>query len=82
MKQALKDLDIDEKRYRPGSVHAAISRAINELILPEDYPVTQSRDEVVLRIYEKYQELLLEWEKFSKQVGIVTPTPKQGEGLN
>lgn len=31
---------------------------------------------------EKYQELLLEWEKFSKQVGIVTPTPKSGEGLN
>ncbi|RIW18280.1 arylsulfatase [Algoriphagus lacus] len=31
---------------------------------------------------EKFQELLLEWEKFSKQVGIVTPTPKAGEGLN
>lgn len=30
---------------------------------------------------EKYQELLLEWDKFSKQVGIVTPTPKQGEGI-
>jgi hypothetical protein len=31
---------------------------------------------------EKYQELLQEWEKFSKQVGIITPTPKQGEGLH
>lgn len=31
---------------------------------------------------EKYQELLLEWEKFSKEVGVVTPTPKEGEGLN
>jgi arylsulfatase A-like enzyme len=31
---------------------------------------------------EKYQELLQEWEKFSKQVGVVSPTPKQGEGLN
>jgi len=31
---------------------------------------------------EKYRELLQEWEKFSKQVGIVTPTPKKGEGLN
>jgi arylsulfatase len=30
---------------------------------------------------EKYQELLLEWDKFSKQVGIVSPTPKQGEGI-
>ncbi|MCS4435234.1 arylsulfatase [Aquiflexum gelatinilyticum] len=31
---------------------------------------------------EKYQELLLEWEKYSKKVGVVTPTPKEGEGLN
>jgi arylsulfatase len=30
---------------------------------------------------EKYQELLLEWDKFSKQVGVVSPTPKQGEGI-
>ncbi|WP_194973296.1 arylsulfatase [Aquiflexum lacus] len=30
---------------------------------------------------EKYQELLLEWEKFSQQVGIRTPTPKSGENL-
>jgi arylsulfatase A-like enzyme len=31
---------------------------------------------------EKYKELLREWEKFSKQVGVVIPTPKQGERLN
>ncbi|MCH6202050.1 arylsulfatase [Aquiflexum sp. LQ15W] len=30
---------------------------------------------------EKYQELLLEWDKFCKQVGIVSPSPKQGEGI-
>lgn len=30
---------------------------------------------------EKYQELLLEWDRFFKQVGIVSPTPKQGEGI-
>jgi DNA helicase-2/ATP-dependent DNA helicase PcrA len=59
VKQALRDLDIDEKRYRPGSVHGAISRAKNELILPDDYPITNYRDEVVRRIYEKYQELLI-----------------------
>lgn len=59
VKQALKDLDIDEKRYRPGSVHGAISIAKNELQLPEDFQVTQYRDEVVKRVYEKYQELLI-----------------------
>jgi arylsulfatase len=31
---------------------------------------------------EKYEEMLREWEKFSKQVGIITPTPKRGEGLH
>ncbi len=60
VKQALRDLDIDEKRYRPGSVHGAISRAKNELLLPEDFPVTQYRDEVVQRIYEKYQQALID----------------------
>jgi DNA helicase-2/ATP-dependent DNA helicase PcrA len=59
VKQAIRDLDIDEKRYRPGSVHAAISRAKNELLLPEDFVVSQYRDEVVKRIFEKYQELLI-----------------------
>ncbi|HUF37466.1 MAG TPA: UvrD-helicase domain-containing protein [Anaerolineales bacterium] len=59
VKQALNDLDIDDKLYRPGSVHGAISRAKNELILPEDYPLITYRDEVVRRIYEKYQQLLV-----------------------
>ncbi|MFQ5616905.1 MAG: ATP-dependent helicase, partial [Anaerolineales bacterium] len=59
VKRALKDLDIDEKRYRPHSVHGAISRAKNELLLPDDFPIQTYRDEVVLRIYERYQQLLL-----------------------
>jgi DNA helicase-2/ATP-dependent DNA helicase PcrA len=59
VKQALRDLDIDEKQYRPGPVHGAISRAKNELILPEDFPLLTYRDEVVRRVYEKYQEMLL-----------------------
>jgi DNA helicase-2/ATP-dependent DNA helicase PcrA len=59
VKQALRDLDIDEKLYRPGSVHGAISRAKNELLLPEDFPILSYRDEVVRRIYEKYQDLLI-----------------------
>ncbi len=58
VKQALHDLDIDDKQYRPGAVHGAISRAKNELILPEDYPLQTYRDEVVRRVYEKYQEML------------------------
>jgi DNA helicase-2/ATP-dependent DNA helicase PcrA len=58
VKAAVRDLNLDEKSYRPQSVHAAISRAKNELIFPEDYPVQTYRDEVVKRVYKRYQELL------------------------
>jgi len=59
VKAAIKDLNLDEKLYRPNGVHAAISNAKNELVLPDDYPVQTYRDEVVARIYRRYQELLL-----------------------
>jgi DNA helicase-2/ATP-dependent DNA helicase PcrA len=59
VKTALKDLNLDEKLYRPIGVHAAISNAKNELVLPDDYPTQTYRDEVVRRIYRRYQELLL-----------------------
>ncbi len=58
VKAAVHDLNLDDKTYRPQSVHGAISRAKNELIFPDDYPVQTYRDEVVKRIYKRYQELL------------------------
>lgn len=59
VKQAIKDLDIDEKRYRPPGVHASISRAKNELYLPDDFPVDSYRGEIIKRVYSRYQEMLL-----------------------
>jgi DNA helicase-2/ATP-dependent DNA helicase PcrA len=59
VKRALLDLNLDEKHYRPASVHASISNAKNELILPDEYPVATYRDEIVKRVYHRYQELLL-----------------------
>jgi len=58
VKGAIRDLNLDDKTYRPQSVHGAISRAKNELIFPEDYQVQTYRDEVVKRVYKRYQELL------------------------
>jgi DNA helicase-2/ATP-dependent DNA helicase PcrA len=58
VKGAIRDLNLDEKTYRPQSVHAAISHAKNELIFPEDYPAQTYRDEVVKRVYKRYQEIL------------------------
>jgi len=59
VKRAIRDLDIDEKRYRPHSVHASISIAKNELLQPDDFPINNYRDEIVARVYELYQKLLL-----------------------
>lgn len=59
VKRAILDLNLDEKRYRAFGIHASISRAKNELILPEGFPVQTYREEVVKRVYQRYQEMLL-----------------------
>ena len=59
VKQSLRDLNLDEKLYRPQAVHAAISNAKNELHMADDYPVVGYRDEVVRRVYQRYQQHLL-----------------------
>jgi len=58
VKTAIKELNLNDKLYRPVVVHAAISRAKNELIQPADFPVVTYRDEAVKRIYQRYQEML------------------------
>lgn len=58
VKQALKDVNVDEKRNPPRAIHAAISRAKNELITPDAYPTATYHDEIVARIYARYQHLL------------------------
>ena len=59
VRQVLKEQNLDEKRYRPQSVHASISAAKNELLLPENFPIQTYRDEIVARVYEQYQKILL-----------------------
>jgi DNA helicase II / ATP-dependent DNA helicase PcrA len=59
VKRAVQDLNLDEKRYRPQGVHAAISKAKNDLILPESFPSQTYREDAVRKVYRRYQELLL-----------------------
>ena len=58
VKSCIRELNLDDKTHRPASVHAAISRAKNELILAVDYPIQTYRDEVVKRVYAAYQNHL------------------------
>lgn len=59
VKRSLDDLNLDKKLYRPQSLLASISNAKNELIMVDDFPVQNYRDEVLKRVFERYQQLLL-----------------------
>jgi DNA helicase-2/ATP-dependent DNA helicase PcrA len=59
VKSVIREFNINEKLYRPASVLGAISRAKNELIRADDYPIQTYRDEIVKRVYEEYQKRLI-----------------------
>src|SRR5512140_2328041 len=59
VKSVIREMNINEKLYRPASVLGAISRAKNELIGPDDYPTQTYRDEIVKRVYTEYQKRLV-----------------------
>jgi DNA helicase-2/ATP-dependent DNA helicase PcrA len=59
VKGVIRELNLNEKLYRPPGVHASISNAKNELITPKEYPINSYRDEVVKRIYDLYQQRLI-----------------------
>ena len=58
VKRSLNELDLDPKRYNPRVFLSAISSAKSRLIGPEDYVKYSYFDEVVQRVYQRYQELL------------------------
>src|SRR6266508_1266251 len=59
VKAVIRELNINEKLYRPASVLGSISRAKNELIGADDYPIQTYRDEIVKRVYTEYQKRLI-----------------------
>jgi len=60
VRRILKELNLDDKQFRPRSVHATISRAKNELLTPENYVPQNYRGEIIRRVFERYQEALRE----------------------
>ena len=60
MKNVLKELNADEKRYRPGAVLGAVSRAKSEMLTPTVYQPPTYWHEMVGRAYELYQRRLSE----------------------
>jgi DNA helicase-2/ATP-dependent DNA helicase PcrA len=58
VKATLAELNLDEKRYKPGSLHTAISNAKNELITPEEFAANTYFNEIAQRVYARYQQIL------------------------
>jgi DNA helicase-2/ATP-dependent DNA helicase PcrA len=60
VKRAMRELNLDDKQYRPPVFHSIISAAKNNLVLPKDFPSSNYREEIAKRVYTKYQDLLTE----------------------
>jgi len=60
MKHTLESLNIDPKRSPPRVFLSAISEAKSSMVVPEDYASMSYFDEVVGRVYKRYEELLHE----------------------
>lgn len=60
LKQSIEQVGLDPKQYPPKAVGTAISSAKARLLAPQEYRqhVGSYYEEVVARVYEKYQELL------------------------
>jgi len=62
LKRAIERIGLDPKQYPPRAVGTAISAAKSGLLAPQEYRshVGSYYEEVVHRVYERYQELLTE----------------------
>jgi len=60
IKQVLKDLNIDPKKFEPRAMQGRISAAKNELISPEEFSSQAGNfyDRQVAQVYEAYQKIL------------------------
>ena len=58
IKAAFKELNLDEKRVKPSTVHGIISNLKNELVTPEMFAPDTYINEIAQRVYEKYNAIL------------------------
>lgn len=59
IKQTLKDLNLDDKKFQPFKMKNGIGNAKNELITPDIYSATNYIAEVTKRVYARYQQILV-----------------------
>jgi DNA helicase-2/ATP-dependent DNA helicase PcrA len=54
----LRELNLDEKRNDPRAIQARISKQKNEMIIPQHYQARSYDEEIVGRVYTRYQQAL------------------------
>ncbi len=59
-RQAIRNLNLDDKLFRPQAMLRYISYAKNELVAPDEMQAGTYREEVAKRVYERYQAMLTE----------------------
>jgi DNA helicase-2/ATP-dependent DNA helicase PcrA len=59
VKQALKDLNLDDKKFNPNRMLNGISNAKNELVTAAEYAATNYISEITRRVYQRYQDILV-----------------------
>lgn len=59
IKQALNDLNLDDKKFPPAKMRNGIGTAKNELITPAEYTASNYVAEVTKRVYARYQQILV-----------------------
>jgi DNA helicase-2/ATP-dependent DNA helicase PcrA len=58
VREVLRELNFDEKRFPPKAVLAHISKQKNDLVTPEEYRAASYFEEIAGRAYQRYQEVL------------------------
>lgn len=58
IRAALRELNLDDKMYRPAAIQAAISKAKRSLLSPEEYRPPTYWHEIAARVYARYQQFL------------------------
>ena len=59
IKRVIREKGLNTKDYNPRQVHAKISKAKNDLMGPDEYPILGYRDDTIKAIYQAYQDYLV-----------------------
>ncbi|OJX40666.1 MAG: hypothetical protein BGO78_06695 [Chloroflexi bacterium 44-23] len=58
LKNIIRGMNLDEKIFKPSAIQATISKAKNDIILPETYIIRSGRDSTIRDIYGSYEKAL------------------------